>query len=256
MNTFNSFLIDTVFTLLFMTLFLGGMAILGMKKALKDKIIFSKKELLKKGEYYSPLQMMLASLIFLFISLWYSFYEGNIFEYIDKAQALFRESKVDFELKPIGYILLFIFIFIALFGSSFSKVYADKKKDFYVLEFNKYDKFGGVIAFTMIGIMIYSDYQNINELHEKLIALIFFLMGLSIFLYTRITIYFNDQYIVFYTFWRAKRTVFWEDVKEIKFEEKNNDYIRLTTKSNKKFIIPARVNGLVSFMSTFKTKNK
>lgn len=256
MITLSSFLYDTAITLLTMTIFLGGLGILSIRKSLKEKIVFSREELFKKEEYYTPLQMFLSGFVLLGISLWYNFYKGHMFEYIENVQILLSNSKLDFQLVSIGPILLFFIILIAVFGGSFSNTYANKKNNFYILEYNKYDKIGGLITFIMIIIMIYADYENIDEVHEKLITLFLFLLGLIIFLYTRIKIRFNSDYIEFHTFWRPKRTILWKDVKSIRFEEKNNEYIRLTTKDNKKFIISARFNGLVSFMSTFKIRNK
>jgi hypothetical protein len=77
-----------------MTLFIGGMGILSIRRAVKDKITFSKKELFKKDEYYTPLQMLLAGLLFISTSLWYNFYKGNMFEYVEKVQILFNEGPV------------------------------------------------------------------------------------------------------------------------------------------------------------------
>ena len=248
---------DTAITLLFMTILLGGLGILGIRRTLKDKIVFSKKALFEKAEEYTPLQLFLTSLFFLATSLWYNFYLGYMFEYIEKAQILYSQSEIKFEIMAIVPILAILIVLLYFAGIKFQKSYADKKHDMYILEYTLYDKISGLLFFIIIyALMNFSNSEGIN--YKTVLLSSFFLLSAVVFSVKVlfIKILFNNEYIVFHTFWRPKRTVLWKDVKSIRFEEKNNAYIRLTTKDNKKFIIPARFNGLVSFMSTFKIRNK
>jgi len=180
-----------------------------------------------------------------------------MFEYIEKAQILVNNFDSKFNFSDFYPIFIVIFISISIFGGNFSKSYADKKDDMYILEFNRYDKVGGFFSFLLFFLPLYKPFSWTTINYNWIFVILIILLGFSIFLITIQTkILFNNEYIVFHTFWRPKRTVLWKDVKSIRFEEKNNAYIRLTTKDNKKFIIPARFNGLVSFMSTFKIRNK
>ncbi|MCF6245692.1 MAG: hypothetical protein L3J43_11745 [Sulfurovum sp.] len=240
-----------------MTIFIGGMGTISIYRALKDKIIFSKNELFKKEEYYTPFQMFVGGFFLLGISLWYDFYKGNMFEYIKKVQILSNQSKIDFEIMSIVPILAVSIVFLFFIGMNFQKSYAKKNNNMYIVEYTIADKISGIlfaiIAYALI-IFVNSkgiSYQAIIFSSLFVFAIIFFSLKVIFFKIT-----FNEEFIELHTFWRAKKIIQWTDVKSIRFEEKNNEYIRLTTKDNKKFIISARLNGLVSFMSTYKTRNK
>ena len=258
--TLGNFMYDTAVTIIFMTLFIGGLGMLGIVKALKSKIIYSKDELFNKEENYTPLQMLLAGILFLSISLWYNFYKENIFFYVKKAKIFFTKLQMnvfDFELMEFLPILGVIIIILFFISISFQKDYADKQNEMYTLEFNILNKILGIFVLGIMYIM--TDFVNSKGIcyQSILISIFTVFVGISTFLYfIKTKILFNEEIIEFHTFWRPKHIINWKDVKKMTYEDTNRQNMILITKDNKKYKISTRLSGLRSFISMYKIRNK
>lgn len=263
--TFGDLMHDTLWTGFIMTLLLGGFGLLFIIYAIRNKVIFTKQELLNKSGQ-TNIQILLSGIALLSVSFWHDIYHGNLFKYIKEIQLFFNSTNLDninMGLANFYPVLLGLSIFFVLFGGAFSKRYADKNKDIYILQYNKFDKFFGLTPLVMILMVLYKAYfinSKVSEftmLTSSLISIVLIFLGIAFSLFLLKTkVFFNDEIIEFHTFWRSKRTINWKDVKKLSYEDTNRQNMILITKNNKKFKISTRFSGLTSFISTYKIRNK
>lgn len=258
--TFGDLAYDTLVTGLIMTLIVGGFGLFFIYYAIKNKVIYSREELFSKKDEYTNIQILLSGIVLLSISFWYDIYQGHIFQYIYKIQLFFdstnlkniRMSSMDF--MPI---LLGLFIFLGVFGKYFSKGYANKINEMYILKFNNADKLASILAFFMMINLVYSLYDKIITFTDAFFVFFLIVCGFIFFLAViKIKILFNDEIIAFYTFWRPRRIIKWKDVKKMTYEDTSGQNIILITKNNKKYKISTRLSGLESFIAQYKIRNK
>jgi len=263
--TFDDLMHDTLWTGIIMTLLLGGFGLLFIIYAIRNKVIFTKQELINKSGQ-TNLQIFLSGIALLSVSFWHNVYHGYLFKYIKEIQLFFESTNLDcVKISIINFypILLGFSIFFVLFGGAFSKGYADKDKNMYILQFNKFDKFFGLIPLIMIFMVLYKAYfinsksSELTILTTLVISSILILFGIvcSLF-FLKTKVLFNDVIIEFHTFWRPKRTISWKDVKKLTYEDINRQNMILVTKDNIKYKISTRFSGLTSFISTYKIRNK